>query len=187
MVSDEKVGNAIFNKSCELFLKSFTEVGIPKEELIEEFILEYVPISSRGSSYYITPDKFRFILDMARKFRDETSLVNVLETRYHEGGSTYRHHFFISFLPCMYHKGSLSMPTFTVYAFIEAATSGYPGTGPMHYDMIQDNIKEFSDEIDHVVINIQDHRKFSDLFFKVGPIIEVRYPDHLYAFTDDKF
>ena len=137
--------------------------------------IEYIPICTSRSYLYIKPDKFKSILEMAIKNKDETSLVIVLETVFHAATTVYRHHFLISYLPLNFHKGMISMPTFTVYAYLDAATSGYSGSGPEIYMQMQNSIEENIDDIDHIKLEITDHWEFEELFSKKGPILEATY------------
>lgn len=180
----KNIGSAIFKASCELILKNLSETREGNNEMPEEFLLEFVPICTSRTSEDITPYKFSLVLNMALKSREAGSLVNVLETASLKENKTYSHHFFISFLPKEDDWELNGGSTFTSFAFLDAVLSGYGGTSPKRYEMIQKMIKDNIDEINLVRIDISDHEEFEELFSKAGPVLEISYPDGMYAITD---
>ncbi len=153
------------------------------------FLLHLIPMDLPYQSFEVI-NSFRTVLygcfDLPRSKDNKLPHATVLELVVPEG-KTKSHGYIITPLN---HEGwwSTSGVALHSYVFLNSFTSGYSGTGPQIQRIVQEELDKNKSSIKHVVKTVHSMRSLNGLFYEMGPILDINFPNfemHIRGFEFD--
>lgn len=175
---------SIFEEIAQDVINSRKEIIGSKnvDEEHESFGLKLLPCSFPSMWGFEIINSFSTVLKGLISTKDESCLVNILQTDSPLGGENeFRHNFFLSTIPKKTWKPALSIPTVNIFSFIDATTSGYPGSGPQVHEEVHGVISQNTDEIAlrRLKITSKEHKALQKMVEDYGPILTLVYPHQM--------
>jgi hypothetical protein len=183
----KRTDNIVFGAIADQINDTFSEMYGNRWRDDTEFMIEFIPVSWGDGSPYDVSKRLGVILEGIKTDMANGSMINILETEYSEEDypDDKRYHIFVSYVPDTILKGTLSMPSFLVFAFFDAITNSDTDFRKRGVDLILGELKKEM-EVGFKIVPIKGHFQLERAFKNHTPPYEARYPDHLYFFSKDE-